>query len=185
MQKQKTEWTTRNDGYSPQQDQNRMPDRRNRTIIFCPHAGCCGLKKYLKTLGLVDSARCERDSEKWTPEQSIFCTTFQHYETAWQAFWPTNQPTPAWAPSSGCWPVDSHRQWQQTSWQPSDWGSSMAYVAHRTRRQQGLTTNSPLFHLKIIIPNWTPIHQHVCTRWQTSQQKWLRTQSSLSWDQME
>ena len=134
--------------------------RRRRTIIFRPHTGHCGLKKPLKMLGLADSACCDCDSEKWTPEQSIFCTTFQHYETACQASWPTNRPTPAKAPSSGCWPVDSHHQ-------PLDWGSSMAYSARRTRRQQGLITNTTFFHVKKIIPNWTPMHQHVCMWWQT------------------
>ena len=77
---------SRNNNYSPQDDQIKKLDRRSQTIIFRLRTDHCGLKKNLKRLGVSDTAHCECGAVEQTPKHIL--QTCPHLETVRQHYWP-------------------------------------------------------------------------------------------------
>ena len=74
----RTDWQSRNSGYSPQHDHINKLERREQTTIFRLRTGHCGLKKHMKKMGLAETAHCECGADEQTPAHILqTCPLFE------------------------------------------------------------------------------------------------------------
>ena len=91
----KSEWTTPNRGFRPDQDALRQLERKQQTVTLRLRTGRCGLRTHLKRIGEADTEICHCGNDQ-TPEHVL--QAFPLFDNQRKDVWPieTNLETKLW-----------------------------------------------------------------------------------------